>query len=151
MKKTWIVTGACALAAILTYTLFPNVQVSGLPYLDTSVTRQGQQLYAENCASCHGANLEGQANWKSRDKDGYLPAPPHDETGHTWHHPMSVLIATTALGTEELIGNGYKSHMPGFQSTLSEAEIVAVLAYIKSSWPQKVIDIHNQINAEAES
>ena len=43
----------------------------------------GAQLYAENCASCHGANLEGQADWRSPGPDGRLPAPPHDETGHT--------------------------------------------------------------------
>ena len=43
----------------------------------------GQSLYADNCASCHGANLEGQPNWQSPDADGVLPAPPHDGTGHT--------------------------------------------------------------------
>ena len=45
----------------------------------------GFNNYQEYCASCHGVNLEGQANWRSRNQDGTLPAPPHDETGHTWH------------------------------------------------------------------
>ena len=56
---------------------------------DLSVTKLGKNVYMENCASCHGVALEGQANWRQRDPDGYLPAPPHDETGHTWHHSDS--------------------------------------------------------------
>ena len=41
----------------------------------------GTRLYAEHCASCHGADLEGQANWRERRADGKLPAPPHAEPG----------------------------------------------------------------------
>ncbi|HAJ84004.1 MAG TPA: cytochrome C, partial [Rhodobacteraceae bacterium] len=33
----------------------------------------GRSLYGGNCASCHGANLEGQPNWQSANKDGVLP------------------------------------------------------------------------------
>ena len=44
----------------------------------------GRILYKEHCASCHGAKLEGQPNWRRIGKDGLLPAPPHDATGHTW-------------------------------------------------------------------
>ena len=43
----------------------------------------GQRLYGDHCASCHGLNLEGEANWRVRNDDGTMPAPPHDETGHT--------------------------------------------------------------------
>ena len=59
---------------------------------DLSVTKIGKTVYMENCASCHGAVLEGQANWQQRDSDGYMPAPPHDASGHTWHHPSSYLF-----------------------------------------------------------
>ena len=44
----------------------------------------GKRIYAEHCASCHGANLEGQPNWRIRKPDGRMPAPPHDSSGHTW-------------------------------------------------------------------
>ena len=54
-----------------------------LKHKDAAVVDLGQAVYAEKCASCHGVALEGQANWQQRDADGYLPAPPHDETGHT--------------------------------------------------------------------
>ena len=54
-----------------------------LIHKDPAVLDLGRVVYAENCASCHGVALEGQANWQQRDADGYLPASTHDETGHT--------------------------------------------------------------------
>ena len=32
---------------------------------------------------------------------------------------------------------GYESDMPAFEGILSDDEIVAVLAYIKSTWPER--------------
>ena len=122
--------------------------VSEESYLDATIVAQGAGLYAENCASCHGENLRGQANWKQRDADGYLPAPPHDETGHTWHHPSPQLFQITKFGTEQLVGGTYKSRMAGYSEILSDDEIIAVLAYIKSTWPDQVIAKHNQINVK---
>ncbi|MCB1335497.1 MAG: c-type cytochrome, partial [Roseivivax sp.] len=34
---------------------------------------RGAAVYAEACASCHGANLEGQPEWRSPGPDGRLP------------------------------------------------------------------------------
>jgi mono/diheme cytochrome c family protein len=95
-------------------------------------------LYGEYCAACHGAELEGQANWRQRDADGLLPAPPHDETGHTWHHPDRQLFEITKLGTAALIGPNYQTTMGPFGELLSDDEIRAVLAYIKSRWPDNI-------------
>ncbi|EXL07886.1 MAG: cytochrome c [Pseudaminobacter sp.] len=97
----------------------------------------GQKLYAENCASCHGANLEGQPDWKSRKANGRLPAPPHDASGHTWHHSDEQLFAITKLGTAALVGKDYESDMIGFGDILGDDEIRAVLDYIKSTWPER--------------
>src|SRR5690606_41977383 len=44
------------------------------------VVEQGRQVYADQCASCHGANLEGQPDWRSPPPSGRLPAPPHDRS-----------------------------------------------------------------------
>jgi mono/diheme cytochrome c family protein len=118
-----------------------------IPYSDQPAVDRGKTLYDDNCASCHGANLEGQADWRRRDSDGYLPAPPHDATGHTWHHPDSQLFAITKHGTQALVGADYKTRMIGFGDSLDDAEILAVLAYIKSTWPDQIIARHNQINA----
>jgi mono/diheme cytochrome c family protein len=96
----------------------------------------GARLYAEFCAACHGARLEGQPNWQQRKPDGRLPAPPHDATGHTWHHGDEVLFRITKFGPGAIV-DGYKSDMPGFENVLSDGEIRAVLAFIKSTWPER--------------
>lgn len=101
----------------------------------------GEALYAENCAACHGANLEGQDNWQSPGEDGRLPAPPHDETGHTWHHGDQVLFEYTKLGGRKLMaaqGMEFDSGMPGFGDQLSDQEIWNILGYIQSTWPERV-------------
>lgn len=101
----------------------------------------GEAIYAQNCAACHGANLEGQADWRSPGPDGRMPAPPHDETGHTWHHSDEVLFAYTKLGGVEMMaqrGMEFDSGMPGFEGQLTDQEIWNVLAYIKSTWPEDI-------------
>jgi mono/diheme cytochrome c family protein len=97
----------------------------------------GRQVYADNCASCHGAKLEGQPDWKRRLPTGRLPAPPHDTSGHTWHHPDGILFRITKEGPAAVVGDGYESDMPGFGDVLSDREIRAVLEFIKSTWPER--------------
>lgn len=111
---------------------------------------KGKEIYASHCASCHGANLEGQANWRQRLPNGRLPAPPHDETGHTWHHPDAVLIDITKNGLvpEKTAPKGYESDMPAFGKVLSDEEIVAVLAYIKSSWPAEALEMQKAMTMQ---
>ena len=109
----------------------------------------GRGVYQAQCAACHGADLEGQANWRKRGPDGLLPAPPHDETGHTWHHPDGQLFDITKHGTAALVGGGYQTTMIGFGDVLSDTEIRAVLAYIKSRWPENIRRRQAEINARA--
>ena len=113
---------------------------------DVSLVSLGQKIYLENCASCHGVKLEGQKNWQTRDDEGYLLAPPHDETGHTWHHNDEYLFLMTKYGIEKIIGKKYPNNMPAYEDILSDKEIIAVLSFIKSSWPKKIQEIHNNIN-----
>ena len=95
-----------------------------------------QAPYLEYCASCHGANLEGQPDWMERLPSGRLPAPPHDETGHTWHHSDEQLLRIVRDGLAA-IAPGYETDMPAFRGTLSDQEIVAILDYIKQTWPDR--------------
>jgi mono/diheme cytochrome c family protein len=111
----------------------------------------GRTLYGETCAACHGAELEGQANWRERDSNGLLPAPPHDETGHTWHHPDQQLFEITKRGTAALVGSDYQTAMGPFAEVLSDDEIWAVLAYIKSRWPENIRARQAEVTARAEN
>lgn len=104
---------------------------------DGAAIARGAKLYAEHCAACHGARLEGQPNWKSPLPSGRLPAPPHDASGHTWHHPDGVLFRVTKEGAAAIVGGGYESDMPGFGEILGDEDIRAILAFIKSTWPER--------------
>ena len=110
-----------------------------------ALVARGEVLYQLHCASCHGANLEGQPNWRERDADGMLPAPPHDMTGHTWHHSDALLFDVTKYGSTYVIGSDYKSNMPGFSETLSDTDIWAILSFIKSTWPPDIQEIQSEL------
>ena len=113
---------------------------------NADVVRSGTGLYQKHCASCHGAKLEGQPNWQTRLPNDRLPAPPHDMTGHTWHHNDALLFKITKLGTKALAGDDYETDMRGFASELSDDEIIAILSYIKSTWPLEIRKRHDRMN-----
>lgn len=115
---------------------------------DAAIVARGQEVYKTSCAACHGDRLQGQENWRQRDVDGLLPAPPHDASGHTWHHPDAVLFALTKYGPQGVVGGEYRSAMPGFEDVLSDADILAALSYIKSTWPAENRARHDDINAQ---
>lgn len=105
---------------------------------DDVQTARGRGIYDARCASCHGAALEGQPNWQMRKTDGKLPAPPHDASGHTWHHLDAQLFGIVKNGVGPYAPAGYKSDMPAFAGSLSDDEIWDVLAFIKSQWPPDI-------------
>lgn len=113
---------------------------------DQQVVTQGRGIYTQYCASCHGANLEGQPNWKMELPEGGRSAPPHDETGHTWHHADELLFEIVQQGPASSTLPGYIYRMPAFGDTLSDDEIWAVLAYIKSTWPPEIVAAQEQVN-----
>jgi mono/diheme cytochrome c family protein len=116
---------------------------------DPAVIAEGERLYAAACASCHGANLEGQPDWQQRKADGKLPAPPHDATGHSWHHPDEHLFAITKYGLAPFAGPDYATDMPAFENQLTDDEIRAVIEFIKSRWPEEIRAHQAQIDAQA--
>lgn len=145
MRTRLILLSAFAISALTaTATLGQSqsgdVHAEGLTFLGQPVTGEqtalGRQVYAQSCASCHGANLEGAPDWKRRLENGRMPAPPHDESGHTWHHSDQDLFAMTKLGVGGVVPD-YESDMPAFGEILSDDEIAAVLAFIKSTWPER--------------
>lgn len=106
--------------------------------MDKAQVARGKVLYADKCAACHGANLEGQPNWRVRRPDGKLPAPPHDRTGHTWEHSDQMLFDVTKYGFAAKAGAAYQTDMRPFKDEMTDEQIWDVLAYIKSSWPESL-------------
>lgn len=119
-----------------------------IPFGDETQIALGESLYADHCAACHGADREGESGWQTPDQDGYYPAPPLDQNGHAWHHPDTLLFDIVKLGPEAVVGGGYRSRMPGLGDTLSDNEILAILAYVKASWPLLIAEAHNWVNGK---
>lgn len=147
----WVAVASALVLAALAATIYLTSLEKNAGFIDPSADdgriTLGKTVYAANCAACHGASLEGQANWRERLASGRLPAPPHDKTGHTWHHPDRLLIdmVKNGLVPGRTAPPGYESDMPAYAGILTDEEIVAVIAYIKSTWPPKVLQAQKEV------
>lgn len=130
-------TPILALLAAAGFVLFRFGWVGDRGAPDAEEIALGRSLYAINCERCHGKNLEGQPDWQTRLPYGRFPAPPHDASGHTWHHPDKMLVGITKNGLKPYAGEDYESDMPAFAGVLRDQEIEAIVAYIKSTWPER--------------
>ena len=107
-----------------------ETSVPAVPSLDSERVARGAELYATNCAACHGTDLQGGPEWKRPLPDGSLPPPPHDSSGHTWHHPDDLLLEILANGGDPT----FNSKMPAFGEKLTPDEMRSILEFIKSKW-----------------
>jgi mono/diheme cytochrome c family protein len=129
--------------------LSAGARSGGLTKADVSNRAQvalGADVYARRCASCHGARLEGQPNWRESLPGGKRRAPPHDETGHTWHHADRYLFDLIKGNVQRFAPPGQESDMPAFKGVLTDEEIWAVIAFIKSRWPEAIRKRHDRMN-----
>lgn len=124
------------IAGLLGYVYFKPVAADHIDADNPALVASGRTLYLSHCAACHGANLEGQPDWRKPGPEGRLPAPPHDESGHTWHHADAELIRVVQRGLVAGVDRppGYQGNMPAFGRVMTPTDIVAVLSYIKSTW-----------------
>lgn len=126
------------LLAVAGYALLFGPGTSGADAANPKMVNLGRAVYAEHCAECHGKNLEGEPDWRIPKADGTLPAPPHDDSGHTWHHGDELLFRYTKEGGAAIAPPDFKSAMPPFGGALSDEQIWAALAFIKSTWPAPI-------------
>jgi mono/diheme cytochrome c family protein len=133
---------AAAILAVLGWFARHNRAPERADASDPELVALGAVVYRQSCAACHGANLEGQPNWRTPKPDGTLPAPPHDASGHTWHHSDRLLFEMTKWGTAAVAGGNFKSAMPVFAEVLDDGDIWAALSYIKSRWPAEIQAAH---------
>ena len=108
---------------------------AGVPerWYDRTRVESGRQVYAASCAECHGARGEATVDWRRREPDGTFPPPPLNGTAHTWHHPFDVLARQIKFGAP-----GGEGKMPPFQGRLTDEEIIDVIAWIQSLWPDEI-------------
>ena len=127
-----VLSSACSDAASSSGQPAPRIGDLGnapaAPDLDSGRAEVGRGLYTELCASCHGADLAGDPDWKTPNPDGSYPPPPHDSTGHTWHHSDRLLVNIVRNGS------GFEqSRMPTF-SDLSVEQVLSIVEYLKTTW-----------------
>jgi mono/diheme cytochrome c family protein len=103
----------------------------------------GKALYEQSCAACHGIDGEGQSEWKTPGENGVYPAPPHTAEGHTWHHADPLLLEIMTNG-----GTMPNSGMPGFSEQLTDDEMVAILAYIKTFWGEREVEFQELVTKQ---
>ena len=132
----WSVALATYLVGLLAYAGLRPPLADRIDADNPALVAWGRALYASHCAACHGARLEGQPDWRRPGADGRLPAPPHDESGHTWHHDDRYLMHVVQQGIVAGVDRppDYQGNMPAFGALLSPREIVATLSFIKSNW-----------------
>ena len=102
-------------------------------WFNQGVVNHGAQLFQQNCAVCHGANAEGTSDWKKADANGNYPPPPLNGSAHAWHHSIPQLVRTIKEGGVKLGGV-----MPPFADKLSDQDVLAVIAYFQSKWPDQI-------------
>ena len=145
----WVVAGGTttviALGAGLVWWIIAGSEPTRPNPDSARLIERGKVIYAQYCASCHGANLEGQPNWRERLPNGRLPAPPHDATGHTWHHSDNELFGMVKTGIPEIVP-GYQTDMPKYDGILSASDIWAVLSFIESTWPPMIRERQQRLN-----
>ena len=143
--RTWVILGFfTGLIVLVGFNLWQSPTITSANPLNARAVSLGREVYAARCASCHGANLAGAPNWQTPVPAGGMPAPPHDPTGHTWHHSDESLFTTVKYGGQATSPPDYKSNMPALGGVLNDEEIYAVLAYIKSTWPPDVQEAQRQ-------
>jgi thiol:disulfide interchange protein DsbC len=120
-----------AILVLTTFTVFAKAE-NNRWYTDEQVV-QGKQLFAANCARCHGKNAESVPNWRKRDANGNYVPPPLNGTAHAWHHSLGILRQTIRKGGKPVGGI-----MPAFEDKLSDDQIDAIIAWFQSLWSDEI-------------
>jgi mono/diheme cytochrome c family protein len=98
-----------------------------------SVTERGARLYGDHCLQCHGAQGQG------------VPSAYPPLAGN-----RAVTLSTTANLVQVVLAGGYPPAtagnprpfgMPPYATVLSDAEVAAVLSFIRSSWGNKAAPV----------
>ena len=139
------------LVVLLTAACQPAAPPEADAPFDPAEIAEGKRVYDIYCVACHGANLEGEAEWKLPNPDGSFRAPPHDASGHTWHHGDGLLTEIIKKGGARIPPNLGSSHMPAYEGVLTDEEIAAALTYFKSSWPPEILEIQREMSERERS
>lgn len=117
MNKSTKLKAIIPLSAII---LFSYVMTTGAPAGNGAAypAADGAAIFAAKCANCHGKDGRGIPNWRSKGQPDFTDA--------KWQ--KSQTDAQIAAATK----NGKGKFMPAFKAKLSDEEIAAVVARIRT-------------------
>jgi mono/diheme cytochrome c family protein len=113
---------------------------------DAAMTTRGAHTYWRQCRGCHGSYLQGQPFWQLVDANYGRRAPALDETGRAWRRSDEDLFHIIKFGRYAERPQTLGSQMPAFQGWLDDQDTLAVLAYVKASWPLGLRSLQAQRN-----
>ncbi|WPZ35671.1 c-type cytochrome [Thalassobaculum sp. OXR-137] len=132
-----IVIGGLITAADLYWERYTNEHAVAADHTNAALVGLGHTLYDQHCAFCHGADLAGKPGWDGEYPDGGRPPLPLDGTSPIWRLTDRDLFDVTKYGGQPFSPASYRNAMPAFDSELADADIWAILAFIKSRWPEE--------------
>jgi mono/diheme cytochrome c family protein len=90
----------------------------------------GKTLFNTNCSTCHQENGQGQPN---------VFPPLAGNTEVTAKDPTQIIgyVLHGISSPKAVMGKPYAGGMPPWKGTLSNAEIAAILTYVRSAWGNK--------------
>jgi thiol:disulfide interchange protein DsbC len=108
-----------------------NTAVAENRWFNNAQISNGETIFQQNCASCHGANANGSPDWPQA--RGEKAAPPLNGSANSRNKSIEQLMQVIRQGSIQIGGS-----MPAFKNALSEPEIIQVIAYFQSKWPDEV-------------
>ena len=117
-----LLSAAALLAGVFAMTQYDRVSLAA-PGPD------GKGIFAAKCAACHQANGRGAGPFPA------LAGNPHVTAANTQDLIATVLNGKT--GPVSVLGKSYSGAMPAWAGQFSNAEIAAVLTYIRAAWANK--------------
>lgn len=123
-SATTLLLAACSVL-VGTARAEPSADMNDVRWYSTEDVKLGEQIFAANCAACHGARAQGETV-------GSLRVPPLNGSGHSAHHGLDDLLEHVTSGGARKGGK-----MPAFGAILSESERRAAIAWVQSLWPDE--------------
>ena len=117
------------LALLLGFAVIAASAVHAMHGVARAAAPDGKATFLANCAGCHAATGAGGG-----------PFPPLAGNSHVTDADTATLISTVLNGRSgpmQVNGRTYGGAMPAWKGQLSNAEIAAVLSYIRSAWGNK--------------
>ncbi|MEQ8586845.1 MAG: c-type cytochrome [Thalassobaculaceae bacterium] len=140
--------GAAITIGDLAWERYTNQTAVSADHTNAAQVGLGHTLYDQHCGYCHGLDLAGKPGWDGDYPEGRRPPLPLDGTAPTWRLSDRDLFDVIKYGGQPFSPPTYVNEMPAFEAELADADVWAIIAYMKSHWPDEALTRQREITAE---